>query len=166
MTLLFLLLFCLGALADETANRAVSPTVIVLSPDATIVGLPGLVETFCGIPFAQPPAGLQRFKPPQPLAVNESLGTINAFAVASTCPQNLVDQSVLPEASQEALAGLLGGLVLPAESLILSEDCLYLNVYRPPGIDASAKLPVLFWMHGGGFEMGFTMTGEGSSPTT
>lgn len=166
MNLLLSLFFCLGALADGTVKRDISPTVVAPFPDATIVGLPGIVETFYGIPFAQPPAGLERFKPPQPLAVNESLGTINAVAVGPTCPQNLVDESTLPAAASEALASLLDGLVLPAENLILSEDCLYLNVYRPAGIDASAKLPVLFWMHGGGFEMGFTMTGEGIPLTT
>lgn len=36
----------------------------------------------------------------------------------------------------------------------VSEDCLYLNVVRPAGIDTTAKLPVALWIHGGGLYMG------------
>lgn len=172
MTLLPLFLFCWGALAEPTANKrtGISPTVMIPSPDATIVGvLEGLVDTFHGIPFAQPPAGVSgRFNAPLPLALNESLGTINALAVGPTCPQTVVDESQLSELPplvaaeiEAATELLLDGLTLPTENPVLSEDCLYLNIYRPAGIDASAKLPVLYWMHGGGFEMGFTMYGEG-----
>jgi para-nitrobenzyl esterase len=35
-----------------------------------------------------------------------------------------------------------------------TEDCLYLSVYRPARNKPAAKLPVLFWMHGGGFGFG------------
>ena len=41
-----------------------------------------------------------------------------------------------------------------ADATGLSEDCLHLNVLRPAGTSASAKLPVLFWIHGGGFASG------------
>lgn len=172
-SLLPLFLFCWGgALAEPTVKPrdVLSPTVVIPSPDATIVGaLAGLVDTFHGIPFAQPPAGAEgRFRAPRPLAANESLGTIDALAVGPTCPQTIVDQSRLddlpPLVAAEIEAAtelLLAGLTLPTANPIISEDCLYLNVFRPAGIDASAKLPVLFWMHGGGFEMGFTMFGEG-----
>lgn len=36
----------------------------------------------------------------------------------------------------------------------LAEDCLFLNVIRPAGIDSTADLPVAFWIHGGGLYMG------------
>ena len=35
-----------------------------------------------------------------------------------------------------------------------AEDCLYLNVWRPAGTSPSAKLPVMFWIYGGGFVNG------------
>lgn len=36
----------------------------------------------------------------------------------------------------------------------MSEDCLYINVVRPAGIDPAAQLPVAVWIHGGGLTMG------------
>ncbi|KAI1862229.1 uncharacterized protein JN550_010385 [Neoarthrinium moseri] len=153
--------FCLGVLADETIKRVGSPTVVIPSPDATIIGVPvGIVESFQGLPFAQPPVGPLRYNVPQPLKQDQSLGTINALAVGPTCPQTLLDTSFTDGLPAEALAVLKNTTLFQSTGNV-SEDCLYLNVFRPAGIDSSAKLPVLFWMHGGGFEMGFTMTSEG-----
>lgn len=42
------------------------------------------------------------------------------------------------------------------------EDCLTLSIYRPSGTTASSKLPVLFWIFGGGFELGSTATYDGA----
>ena len=39
-------------------------------------------------------------------------------------------------------------------NLTQSEECLNLNIIRPAGVDASAELPVLLWMYGGGFRQG------------
>ncbi|KAK6836525.1 alpha/beta-hydrolase [Apiospora arundinis] len=139
--LIFNGLLAAGVLAEPAAEQLGSPTVVIPAPEATIVGVPvGVVETFHGIPFAKPPVQQLRFNAPQPLDPSQSLGTIKALTVGAACPQNL--QPDIPT-------------TLP------SADCLYLNIFRPAGIDASAKLPVLFWMHGGGYEMGFTMQGEG-----
>ncbi|RXW11313.1 hypothetical protein EST38_g14542 [Candolleomyces aberdarensis] len=44
----------------------------------------------------------------------------------------------------------------------LSEDCLNINVHRPKGLKHSAKLPVLFWTHGGSFAVGSSSTYNGS----
>ncbi|KAF7343254.1 Carboxylic ester hydrolase [Mycena venus] len=44
----------------------------------------------------------------------------------------------------------------------MSEDCLTINVLRPAGISANAKLPVMFWTYGGGFDEGFSRTYNGS----
>ncbi|KAK6201792.1 hypothetical protein LQW54_009371 [Pestalotiopsis sp. IQ-011] len=160
-SLIFNGLLASGVLADPTVRQLGSPTVVIPSPDATIVGAPlGLVESFHGLPFAKPPVQQLRFNPPQPLDLNTSLGRINALTVGPACPQNLAPTfpTDLPQEVLDALQSITADLPVPS---IFSEDCLYLNVFRPAGIDASAKLPVLFWMHGGGFEMGFTMTGEG-----
>ncbi|KAF3001669.1 hypothetical protein E8E14_006598 [Neopestalotiopsis sp. 37M] len=157
--------FGLGVLADPTVRQLGSPTVVIPSPDATFLGAPlGLVESFHGIPFAKPPVQSLRYNPAQPLDLNQSLGVVPALTVGPACPQNLSPQVPAAELPPEVVAALeaLQNLTaqLPAPS-VYSEDCLYLNIFRPAGIDSKAKLPVLFWMHGGGFEMGFTMTGEG-----
>jgi triacylglycerol lipase len=67
-------------------KRAGTPTVTIASPAATIIGSTGTsVETFNGIPFAQPPTGSLRLKPPQSLTA--PLGTVTATGTAQACPQ-------------------------------------------------------------------------------
>jgi para-nitrobenzyl esterase len=82
-------------------------------------------EAFLGIPYAAPPVGDLRWKPPQPPA--PWTGTREATEFGSSCPQ-------LP-------AGWL-------PQMAWNEDCLYLNVWTPR-LSASAKLPVMVWIHGG-----------------
>lgn len=147
------LCFSLGVVA--------APTVTAPLPDATIVGVDlGAVEQFEGIPFGQPPVGQLRLNAPRPLNPDQSLGTINAVALGPTCPQNLLDTNFADGLPQAALGVLLNTPLFQQVGNI-DEDCLYLNIYRPAGIDASAKLPVLYWMHGGGFTMGFGFPSEG-----
>ncbi len=74
-----------------------------------------------GIPYAAPPVGALRFRPPAPVACWEGVREAKAFG--SACTQRLG-------------AGVVG-----------SEDCLTLNVWSPAG--ASGPLPVLLFMHGG-----------------
>jgi len=42
----------------------------------------------------------------------------------------------------------------PGATCFAAEDCLFLNVYTPPGTKPGAKLPVMFWIHGGSFTGG------------
>lgn len=84
------------------------------------------VDAFLGLPYAAPPVDDLRFKAPEPPEAWE--GTKKADAFGPACLQ--------------------GGEVVGVEK---SEDCLYLNVYRPSGVDADAELPVMMWIHGGGF---------------
>ena len=80
-----LFLFLAIAFASPV-KRAGTPTVTIASPAATIIGSVGTkVESFNGIPFAKPPTGTLRLKPPQSLTA--PLGTITATGVARACPQ-------------------------------------------------------------------------------
>jgi para-nitrobenzyl esterase len=81
--------------------------------------------SFKGIPFAAPPVGDLRWKEPQP--VNPWEGVLKADSFGPACPQ--------------------------PQNLRQNEDCLYLNVWTPAKV-ASEKLPVMVWIHGGGFSMG------------
>jgi len=94
----------------------------------------GKVRAFLGLPYAAPPVGDQRWRPPQPAA--KWKGTRDATAYGAHCAQNHVFDDMVFEDN--------GG----------SEDCLFLNVYAPADAKENSKLPVMFWIHGGGFSGG------------
>lgn len=100
-------------------------------------GVEGQVVSFKGIPFAAPPVGVNRWRPPQP--VQPWTGVRPALDYGSDCMQ-------LPFPGDAAPLG-----VTPRE------DCLYLNVWTPAA-RGGGKLPVMVWIYGGGFVNG------GSSP--
>ncbi|KAH8657877.1 Alpha/Beta hydrolase protein [Xylariales sp. PMI_506] len=141
---------------EPVEERAALPTVAI--NDGTLIGeIRGNTESFAGIPFAQPPVGPLRLKPPQPL--NASFGTINAFTAGPACPQMLVDDDANDFLSE--VLQFLTGTPLFMVALNQSEDCLYMTVQRPAGTTAADKLPVLFWIFGGGFELGWSSMYDG-----
>ncbi len=97
------------------------------------------VQVWKGVPFAAPPVGALRYRPPQPPAAWG--GVREATAFSPTAPQ-------LPS----PLNNLFGREQQPS-----SEDCLYLNIWSPAA--DGARRPVLFWIHGGAFT-----GGSGSTP--
>lgn len=94
------------------------------------------VDEFFGIPFAAPPIGSNRFRPPQ------NFTTPWAPQVRSaTSPLAFLDRVCI----QFDLVSMLH---------LGQEDCLFLNVYRPHGMKPGAKLPVMVWFFGGAFILG------------
>src|SRR5579864_204196 len=91
-----------------------------------LTGADTSISVYKGIPYAAPPTGELRWRAPQP-AKNWD-GVRDATKFASICPQR---EGQEPQ----------------------SEDCLYLNVWTPAKA-AGERLPVMFWVHGGGFTYG------------
>ncbi|MCE2612508.1 carboxylesterase family protein [Flavobacteriaceae bacterium D16] len=100
----------------------------------------GDVDSFKGIPYAAPPVGAFRWRPPQTLTPWE--GELDASEFGSNCAQS--GWGAAPGTISEGS----------------SEDCLYLNLWKPAGTEAK-NLPVMVWIHGGAF-----VGGSGSGPGT
>lgn len=109
-------------------------------PATTILKVPGVGELLSnvlsdgtleslGIPFAAAPIGQNRFRPPQPARYSGS--RLNATAYGAACPQ-------------VSITGDVGET---------SEDCLTLNIWSPAS-RSHERLPIFFWIHGGGFTEG------------
>ncbi|RKO84813.1 Carboxylesterase, partial [Blyttiomyces helicus] len=134
--ILFLPLSVLLSLANggPIEYPAANPTVVTALGTIEGTVCPGFptVAQYQGIPFAQPPIGPLRWKPPLPFVTKYPNGILNASAPGPECPQ------------------VQSPFSFPFPQ---SEDCLYLNVYTPLA-KSNTLLPVRVWVYGGAFVQG------------
>jgi len=131
------LLLTLAALLLSTVPALGAPRSAAQPPAVTSSGLLAGqpldgAQAFLGIPYAAPPTGARRFRAPQPPAHWDGIR----------------------QATQQAPACLQFSPFGLSDPQNVSEDCLYLDVYRPAGAVPGARLPVIFWMHGGAYSQG------------
>lgn len=102
------------------------------------------VRFFGNIPYAEPPVGAARFRPP--VTKRSENETIDGSWFGPSCIQYTNGQRTV---YSEHLKGFL---LTPGQEQ--SEDCLTLNVWAPKAKDGDELLPVMIWIHGGGFTSG------------
>jgi para-nitrobenzyl esterase len=119
-----------GGAGSSAAQTALDPAAPVMVTGGAIRGAVSAgnadIVAFKGIPFAAPPVGELRWRPPEPVIGWD--GVRDASESGAICVQN-------------------GG-----QSVTQDEDCLFLNVWAPR--ETSEPRPVLFWIHGGGYTGG------------
>lgn len=128
----------------------------------------GVLESFRGIPYAQPPVGNLRLRVPQPLDPNRNLGNIDATILfPNACPQQITDNRFdipdFPGRVGQVVETVFNSPLVDNNRVGGNEDCLTLNVQRPGETQAGANLPVLIWFYGGGFEIGSTLSYDGAN---
>ena len=128
-------LFCLAILMSLSSPACANP-VVQLPEGSRMEGLSeNGVDSFRGVRYAQPPVGNLRWRPPVEYRAN-SQELVQAHSFGSGCTQ--------PD-SPSRYTKIIG-----------SEDCLFLNVWRPSGVSSDKKLPVMVFIYGGAYIIGST----------
>ncbi|KAI5639534.1 carboxylesterase family domain-containing protein [Phthorimaea operculella] len=129
--ILFLIALSLSLTSEVSSTKVEVEQGWLEGSKLELVTKDGFYYSFKGIPYAAPPLGKLRFKAPEPPIHWE--GIRNASEHGSICIQTDV---------------FSGNMFVPS-----SEDCLFLNVYTPD-MKPKSPLPVMFFIHGGGYESG------------
>jgi len=135
-----LLLFACSLQAQQAVQQSTGPEIKTAS--GVVRGVTeGDVSAFKGIPYAAPPVGANRWRPPQPVTPWKEVRDASKFC--ADCPQR----------------------TWPGSTATISEDCLFLNVWASATATKKSKLPVMVWIHGGSF-VGGSGSGAGTAGDT
>lgn len=162
-----MLFFTFFTLLTYIAGLTWAAPTVTLNGDQVVTGSDdGSVSSFKGLRFGDAPLGNNRFRGPVPFngsyagqratsfgAACESINPVGVVSLLNTLiklnPFNSMLQQLLPPVE---------GLLNMAD---ISEDCLFLNVYKPASATPDSKLPVMVWFFGGAFIFGTGGTYDG-----
>ena len=144
LLLLLLLFHLLSSVSDGRNDKTEDAGLVVIETSlGSVAGTRnGLVNSFLGIPFAQPPINALRFRPP--------------IAKRPWYPEVIQAVKFGPECLQSAATGGGGDDHDSPDYKMQSEDCLYINIWQPAAANSESLLPVLLWIYGGAFLHGST----------
>ena len=159
---LFVLLVCAFAVSKPpyravpaVSGKSGGVTAPVTVAQGTLTGVltaDGGVAVYAGIPYAAPPVGENRWRPPQPAQPWEGVRVCDTFAPMSMQPESSILFNSLTEIAVYHSFEFFS--VKDDWREARSEDSLYLNIWRPAAPEAGAKLPVLVYIHGGSLTTG------------
>ena len=130
----FIVLLFVAASSGSLPPPATESAPLVAAPVGTLRGAAvGDIHVFKGIPYALPPTGPMRWKPPVPVPNWKNTREATEFGFVCVQPK--------PQP----------GSIYSWEPRPMSEDCLTLNIWAPAG---ARKAPVFFWIHGGALTSG------------
>ena len=145
---------------EEKNVPATGVITLAQGPLTGVVNADRTVEVYAGIPYAAPPVGDLRWKAPQEPESWEGIRACNTFApMAMQSRTNTVFDSLTHIAVYHDYKISLHDNWLPD----MSEDCLYLNVWKPAGEVRNA--PVLVYIHGGSLTTGQSWYGDYNGET-
>ncbi|KAF7366926.1 Carboxylic ester hydrolase [Mycena sanguinolenta] len=142
----------------QVASSLAAPPTVQLDR-ATVTGVTdGTLKKFLGIPYVLPPVGPLRLRLPSPIpSYEENFAAMDYGPICLQMEEKLVLPADVPEIVVEEVGGV--GAPIPLNQ---SEDCLTMNVIAPANATPNSKLPVLVWIYGGGFEIGYPSSTDGS----
>jgi para-nitrobenzyl esterase len=130
-------LLALASVSSVGHARTTDHTLVVATAEGNVRGSrKNGVRKFLGIPYAAPPVGSLRWRPPEAHAAWKTI--FAATHMGASCPQFLPGPQTIDTA----------------------ENCLFLNIYAPDS--SQHDLPVMFWIHGGAFILGSGAMVDGS----
>ena len=145
-------------IASSIIFVALSQKILIDTEYGVVAGITvGNMNKFMNIPFAQPPIDELRFMPPQPMEPwdnqtwdGEEYGHIHFNGYVPACIQEYYGTN--------SIANAFG-------PYIVSEDCLYLNVFTPTTASENTSYAVMIWIYGGSFNAGWSTEGFVYDPT-
>lgn len=156
------LLLAGGIMASPTLDtESLRPTVHIRN--GTLIGSSAnQIDNFYGIPYVQPPVGELRLLQPQTIDKSYERLQLPANRSEVTACVQMDQDPALTEGLSPSLIGVLNG-VGGNSTRKAGEDCLTINIQRPSGVTSDSRLPVLFWIYGGGWEVGTTQIYDASA---